>query len=209
MEVDRMRNAIRERGISWLLHFTRADNLESIMRYGLLTREQLSTLNIEASVNDNYRYDGCENAICLSIEFPNYKMFYRLRQENPSVEWAVLFIDPIILVDHDCAYCHDNAGSERVYSIPLSERRGFQAFERMFAEIPFPTREELDLEEYMPTNPQAEVLVFESISITYIKRISFNKRDTLNAYRGCIPTNIRVAFDERPFYPRNDYRYWR
>ena len=57
---------LSERGINSLIHFTRAENLPSIMEYGICPRAEL--YEEEAVFNDEYRYDDCENAVCTSIE---------------------------------------------------------------------------------------------------------------------------------------------
>lgn len=65
-----------ERKIKYLVHFTRIENLSSIMSYGLIPVASLSERRIDYVNNDLYRIDGFENATCLSIQFPNYKMFH-------------------------------------------------------------------------------------------------------------------------------------
>ena len=43
--------------------------------------------------NDVYRYDLDLKMQLLSITFPNYKMFYSIRTQDTSKNWAVLVID--------------------------------------------------------------------------------------------------------------------
>jgi hypothetical protein len=69
---------VAEREIDCLVHFTRASNLDSILQRGLLPRDILMVEGYN-DFNDQYRHDGT-NAVCLSIGFPNYKMFFSLRQ---------------------------------------------------------------------------------------------------------------------------------
>lgn len=88
-----MERILRQRNINRLYHFTQAENLLNILTYGLLPRKKLEEENICSCFNDDYRYDACLGAVCMSIEFPNYKMFYKLRQDNPSADWAVLQLD--------------------------------------------------------------------------------------------------------------------
>ena len=97
-----MKEFMRSRQIDTLFHFTRANNLPNIFQYGLLPKESLLDNEIDAEFNDRYRYDGCEDALCASLEFPNYKMFYSLRTDNPDVDWAVIKLDARILLDYDC-----------------------------------------------------------------------------------------------------------
>lgn len=119
-----MERILNDRQIEWLVHFTRAENLPNIFKYGLLPRSILLFNDISSCFNDNYRYDNCENAVCTTIEFPNYKMFYPLRQNNPEVDWAVLLLDAQIICDFECAFCSTNAGSAAMYNITIKERKG-------------------------------------------------------------------------------------
>lgn len=77
-------------GIEVLVHFTHIANLNSILQHGLLGRAQLESMSwLEPpKYNDTYRLDGQREAICLSISFPNYKMFYKYSFNNRS-DWVV------------------------------------------------------------------------------------------------------------------------
>lgn len=57
-----MHSILNERNITDLYHFTQADNLENILRYGLLPRDCLVENAIDSVFNDDYRLDGCCNA---------------------------------------------------------------------------------------------------------------------------------------------------
>ena len=202
-----MKQILLERKINYLMHFTRVENLPSIFQYGLLPRNELS--EDECIFNDQYRYDGCLNAICTSIEFPNYKMFYRLRMENPETNWAVLAIDVNVLMSCPCAFCETNAGSQAMYSIPLDDRYGDEALRKLFCDISEGNkREELRIPSHYPTNPQAEVLVFGRIPVEYIKYVFFENVPLQLKYRSIIPSGIQSRADNRYFYPRSDYKYW-
>ncbi len=73
---------LEKRNIRNLIHFTRAENLLGIIENGLLPRD---CLDADTCIfNDEYRYDQCEDAVCTSIEFPNYKMFFSLRNAHPN-----------------------------------------------------------------------------------------------------------------------------
>lgn len=205
-----MERILRQRNINRLYHFTQAENLLNILTYGLLPRKKLEEENICSCFNDDYRYDACLGAVCMSIEFPNYKMFYKLRQDNPSADWAVLQLDAQILCDFKCAYCWTNAGDASMYSIPLEERMGNRAFLKLFEDCPFcPKREELGIADKYPTNPQAEVLVFGEIPVTYIQNIYFKDCNTFIKYRDIISSyNINAEIDPSVFCYRVDYKFW-
>jgi len=122
-------------GIATVVHFTRVENLPSILTYGLLSRKTLDSMDIEYVFNDGQRIDRYYDAICTSISFPNYKMFYRYRINDPQ-NWAVLLLDVSLLWELDCAFCQENAASNAVTRVPLQERKKFSALQLMFADLP-------------------------------------------------------------------------
>jgi hypothetical protein len=103
---------VAARGITLLLHFTQVCNLDSILQRGILPRNMLIGED-GVRFNDQYRFDGTD-AVCLSISYPNYKMFFRLRQESPDAEWVVLAVRPRALWMLPCAFC-GNECSFRYY----------------------------------------------------------------------------------------------
>lgn len=75
-EIERI---VTERNIRWLVHFTRIENLESILENGLLPRNNFEGLDVQPLTNDAFRLDGFLEATSLSIESPNYRMFWKCR----------------------------------------------------------------------------------------------------------------------------------
>lgn len=205
-----MEQILKDRQIDWLFHFTQADNLPNIMEYGIVPRSELECYNIDFLYNDNYRYDNCKNAVCTSIEFPNYKMFYTLRQKNPDVDWVVILLDADILLDFDCAFCTTNAGNSSMFNMSIEERKGNEAFLKLFEELPNgPTRKELEIKDWYPTDPQAEVLVFDTIPVNYIREVFFEKQQTKKKYMPYILDEILCQVKGNVFSWRIDKAYWR
>ena len=203
-----MKNLVEQHEISLVWHFTRLENLDGILTDGLIPRDQLEKRNTQPVYNDQYRFDGCKNAICCSIGHPNYKMFYPMRLENENQEWVVIGIKSSILWEKDCAFCTENAASNNVTNIPLEERKGVIPFEMMFHEIEgMPTREELGISNNCPTNPQAEVLVFDNIEPSYIVGAVFQTKSRADEYAGKYP-GFKLIYHRAHFKPRKDYRYW-
>lgn len=196
---------IRQRGIMHLMHFTRVDNLQSILEYGLIPRAFLNEEH--AAFNDSYRFDNCENAVCTTIEFPNYKMFYQLRCDNPDTQWAVLRLDAQILTDFDCAFCQVNAGSAASFTIPLQERKGAEALAKLYAPVVDGVRRSPLIPASYPTSPQAEVLVFDTIPPDYIEAVYFDNTETLRFFKK-MAFSVHMSVDEDWFYGRADYRQW-
>lgn len=205
-----MNSIIAERGIVSLFHFTQADNLKNILRYGLMPRGDIEITGIASEFNDEYRYDDCLDAVCISISFPNYKMFYKLRCASPDKDWVVIRLDPQVLCDFNCAYCWTNAGDALSYNVPIEERMGKNAFLRLFEDKPgFPKRTQLNIADKFPTNPQAEVLVFDNIPIEYIKGIFFENNKAFNTYNNIIPECITTRVLPQVFSYRKDWEFWR
>jgi len=203
--VESIRSIVERRGVKLLAHFTRAENLDGILAHGIRPRSKLPS---SAIWNDDDRWDGHRDASCLSISWPNYKMFYRLRCEHPEVDWVVLALDPSILWECDCAFCPTNAASGEMTSIPLADRAGPAALERLFQDVGGkPTREEIRLPTRFPTDPQAEVLVFDTIGVGKIFGISVESRRVKSELEGRC-SGLSVRFDHTPFDGRFDHQHW-
>lgn len=65
----------KQQGITKVVHFTHVENVDSIMKHGLLSIEDLLQRGIPYRYNDQQRLDFVPEGICLSISFPNYRMF--------------------------------------------------------------------------------------------------------------------------------------
>lgn len=210
---EEIKQFIKERRIAEMIHFTQLDNLESIMTNGLLSVQMLNENNIRFIRNDYNRFDNFRNAICVSIGFPNYQMFYKLRDEDISKKWAILIISPGILYEKPCAFCNGNAASYEVNSVDIRDRMGSKALKNLFNEFvdvnSGMSRRNLNIQSNHTTNPQAEVLVFDKIEPRYIKKIIFSNEDSYlckkytGKYKG-----VKVVSNNNYYSPRNDYRFW-
>lgn len=184
---------LRARGIKHLAHFTNVENLESIFTFGLYSRKCLESLHIEYKFTDRDRYDGID-AICTSVEFPNYKMFYQKRNQYPLYDWAVLWIDADILMRRRARFFETNAAS--AYAHPL---RGTDGFEQMFcgdSRSPY-------LPKMFPTDPQAEIQIEDHIPAEYIKYVCFQDSCSLEKYRGVLPRDVHAYVSSVPFGKRD------
>lgn len=204
-----MENAVKSRGIKYVWHFTRIENLSSILTNGLIPRAILEANQAAISYNDQYRIDNQKNANCLSIGHPNYKMFYSLRCQDPNQRWVVLAFKPEILWEKDCAFCHENAASNAVTAIPIQFRKGIPAFQKMFDPIAGkPNRQSLNLPDNCPTNPQAEILVFDTIEPMYIIGAITPDKISEQHLKLAHP-NFDFLYHKSFFSPRLDYEHWR
>ena len=203
---------VQKRGIEHVLHFTKIENLFSIIKNGLIPRETLDNHNISYSYNDELRVDRCKNASCLSISFPNYNMFYSYRIHDPSQEWVVISLYPRLLWEKDCAFCFSNAACSEISSISISERKRPEAFVKMFDDFEcYPRRSELKIKDCHTTNPQAEVLVFGVIEPNYFQGIFFQNQKTVDELQKKykILNKLHCMCDGNAFSPRGDYAHWR
>lgn len=201
-----------DRGINDLWHFTPQCNLDGIMQHGLLSRTELERRGLanQVSYNDDSRYDGQLDAVCISISFPNYKMFYGLRCRKPDCEWVVLRLNASILWQLPCAFCQTNAAAMTVSQIPIAMRIQFQALADMFAEtVDGRKRSNLSIPDRYTTNPQAEVLVLDAVSTQYIREIHFAK--DIPGLPGWQERrqNYKLVGNSAYFSYRQDYEHWK
>ncbi len=205
-----------ERGIKTLIHFTRIENLFTILQKGLIGRSRLEASEEPFLWNDSYRADGHPDANCLSISFPNYQMFYGIREQKKSEgvndsQWIVLLLDAKLLWELDCAFCQRNAASNAVSTIPLDERKKPTALMVMFGDFYSIKRQDLQIPKNYPTHPQAEVLVFDQIPAEYIDAIHFRDATILEEWRSNYTGTLSDKFfvNRKYFDARSDYGVWK
>ena len=203
-----MQNEVKKREIEYLWHFTKIENINSILANGLVPRAILETQNSAIGFNDQYRLDGQKGANCLSIGHPNYKMFYSLRCQNPDQVWVVVAIKSEILWAKDCAFCYENAASNSVTAIPLQQRKGLNAFRGMFDPAEGkPDRATLKLPDDCPTNPQAEILAFGVIEPQYIAGVITPTKAIEIDLKSKYPS-FKFLYHRAHYSARLDYGHW-
>lgn len=169
--------------IPYLTHFTRTENLPSILKHGLYPVSRFDELGSTPITNDELRLDGHLDGISLSISFPNSQMFYRYRMDDPDVRWSVLVLSPSILWEKECAFCKHNAADGRISCQRLENLSSPEAFQDLYLEIDgIKTRKEQLLKPCDPTDVQAEILVLGTIEPKYIACICFDSADDKKAY---------------------------
>lgn len=172
---------VSARNIRVLTHFTRISNLDSILSQGLLTKSSLARNDIYCEENDSLRYDQTD-AVCATISYPNYKMWFQLRTNNPSVKWAVVVLQASVLWQRDCVFSATNAAANEVTSTSFDLRRGATALESMFGDYGKKKRDELGIPAHFTTNPQAEVLVMDGVPRQLIRAVAFYDQSTTAHY---------------------------
>lgn len=200
-----IRDLVREREILYLTHFTRLENVRGILDHGLVSRQDLG--EERCLRNDGLRLDRRRHANCLSISHPNYKMFYRYRQQDTDALWVVLVLDPAILWELDCGFVEVNAASAGVSARTEAELKSADALNAMFADAPLRTR--LRLPTFHPTDPQAEVLVFQTVPPRFIREIHVNFKIDFKVVEAGDGRLIPIKENHDLFKARHDYEYWR
>lgn len=216
MTDTRWRDAIRaycaDRRIATLVHFTRLENLASILAQGILPRSTLEGQARGVIFNDEIRTDGHKNAVCLSISFPNYKMFYKYRVADQAATWAVLLVRADVLWELDCAFCWANAASSAISRLSVAVLKDPVSLAKMFAdqcEVSGITRAACGIPNCYPTNPQAEVLAFSGVPLSYVTAACFKDRDAKSKF--FTSHGARLALDVKPSYfsARSDWQAWK
>ncbi len=209
---------VTSRGITILTHFTKVENLPSILQHGLISRSELELNEHTFSHTDDLRLDGYTDGTCLSISFPNYKMFYPSRMKDQKIKWAVILLDASVLWEKDCAFFPSNAACSEYRLHPIETFKTINAFNRLFEEQEkqvitcsisgaVKIRETSKLPVSYPTNPQAEVICFDTIAPSYIRKIFFEDKASYEHIQQS-NANIQCEIEPQAFFPRIDYGLW-
>jgi hypothetical protein len=206
-------------GIPYLIHFTKGENIDGIFQNGLLPKILIEDLPYEVSINDEIRLDGHEDSVSLSIAFPNYKMFYKYRLKFSTLEWVVLAVHPSVLWEYECAFCKYNAADHRISCVPKEKLKKLSSFKSMFTEYKqneslkdlsgeeyrTMTREDRKLKAFDPTDPQAEVLVFDIIPVEKIFGAAFINRVLFSEFKQKYPS-VKAVLNQNYFSSRSYVR---
>lgn len=159
-----IRKIVKQREIRDLFHFTRFENVESILCQGLISVAGLCDKTVPFAASDSERRDGRLDGISLSISFPNWKMFYHKRVNSDApTHWVVLSIRPSVLWTHRVEFFTYNAASVGMVDSEKKAHMRSAAFRELFAGEHRMTEKGSSLPKCFPTQNQAEVLVFEPI----------------------------------------------
>ncbi len=203
---------IEKKQINTLVHFTRIENIPSILEHGLVSVEYALKNFIDVINSDKERHDHQLDAISLSISFPNYKMFYSKQNEDKNGIWGVLILKPEILFEKKCTFYAKNAASYTDHR----EHDEISYLEEMFEEISnsnFNFRMLLNIPTYYTTDPQSEVLVHDKIEPKYIRKVVLKDYKSIEHYARMTKENqLNSNFftqDSTYFKPRHDWKYWK
>ncbi|MGJ8638516.1 MAG: DUF4433 domain-containing protein [Opitutaceae bacterium] len=172
--------ACKARGIRRLCHFTQSRNLAHIFDdpYGICSTKTLKEHEMPHNPTDTSRYDGREDLVCTSIEYPNTYYFSRVRENDLLFkDWVVLFIDPSHCWASDTHFCPCNAARAHGSYI----QSGLSGFNSLFNETAqgpgFTITRSTNHLQQAPTDMQAEVLLKDPIPLTSITGIAVQSID--------------------------------
>jgi hypothetical protein len=174
LKADNSQEIIKKRSIKSIIHVTTSENIESINKYGLLSRKELDEKKIPYHFNDSLRLDSHRDAICLSVQEPNEYLFGEFKKRNPSQKYKIIELDPAILYELK----KNSSLIKRIYSDYNAASRFSKKSEfdmdimfkdRLRRKGKIHTRDDKDSSQ--PTSAQAEILFFSNIPTKYIKKI--------------------------------------
>lgn len=194
------------RNIDRLFHFTPVEHLDSILQHGLLTPKACAARSVAYKANDGARYDG-QDAICLSIEWPNWSLFWSFRQRDTSRHWAILQLQHRVLWEKRVCFNTTNAADNSMSGQTFQSRQGVHKFLELFSDHGQKSRADLKIPDHYTTNPQAEVLCIDNIEPTYISDVHLLDVDLYNKYNHAYP-GARVTKGSQYFKYRSDYAHW-
>jgi len=193
-----------DRGITRLCHFTQSRNLAHIFDdpLGLCSTRTLQNHDMPHNPTDPDRYDGRNDLICCSIEYPNTYYFIKVREHDHLFkDWVVLFIDPSYLWHPDTCFCPCNAA--RSYGAHIST--GIEGFRSLY----YITSPGISFSRSMthlpaaPTDIQAEVLLKDPIPLDHITGIAVQSND--QARREVCRLELQGISINKPIYIVPDF----
>lgn len=207
---EAIRQFVEQRRVKSLYHFTREDNLASIIEHGLLPRNTLERLGIRHVYNDHERLDGRKTTVSVSISFPNYRLFYHLRQRC-NASWVILEIDPSVLWKQNCLFCQCNAADSEVRNLPDEKLKGVSALACMYDDdiregSTNSVRKSEKLLDCEPTDVQAEVLVRGAISRENIRAVVVENRGQVESIRRDMPSIELSVKVDRDLFSKRGFR---
>ena len=185
-------NAAVERGITSILHFTRArpglvgilDSSAVKARRHLPEDVRLRHVYEENAV-DRSRDRRWHGYINLSVTSINVWMFEASRRWRAEAEWVILDFNPQILGDPGVVFCTTN----NAYST-AHRHAGLQGFDQMFASmVPgYLGRESTrsEREPNQPTDQQAEVLYPSALSLDHLESIIVGDDETCDTVEAAL-----------------------
>jgi len=197
------------RSIKTLIHFTRIENLDTILTHGLIPRELLEHrvfLNaLNPRFSDLQRLDNRKEMNFLSVSFPNYRMFWSKASED-QMKWAVLEFEPQILELFQSEFFPRNPSRRKE---PVYPRRGIEGAKLLFSDARL--RKQLRLPPAYTTDPEAQVAVRKVLDRSLIRAVHLHREAKISTLLEAVLENSAVPLrrSNEFFKRREDWKYWR
>lgn len=180
---------LKFRRINRVLHFTRMENINSILEGGIVPISKMSDKERQVRRNDPDRFDGLPDCSCFSFAYPNRQLMRKFSNDFTDGVWVVIEVSADVFIDHNAYFYPSNASSKIYANINKENLRGVKALENMFQPYFEYGREKtpvwrdlLEISDSVPTNCQAEVLIEGIIDSKYINKIYFRSKEELEHY---------------------------
>lgn len=162
---------IQERGITRLCHFTKSKSFLHIMsnEIGIRANKFFDDEEELLNKNDEFRFDGREDFVCCSIEYPNSWFLNKLIERDKDKffkEWVILFINPDLIFQETTHFCQVNAATQKGALIEQGEAGFSKLFAKNSSWYRFPRNH--NMLSCCPTDGQAEVLIYKNVRLSDI-----------------------------------------
>ena len=190
-EEIKIKAILDRRKIRYCVHFTRMDNLNSILSNGLIPVSIQNKKGMDSLHNDEQRIDTHLDCTSCSVTFPNYKLFSKFSDYKfPGSTWVMIVLSTDILLSPNNViyFCHTNAASVVPRCLDVKDLCTANSFESMFCETKtikgekIINRASLQVDDCITTDPQAEILVSDIIEPEFIKGIYFQRQNHADSY---------------------------
>lgn len=219
-EGNRLRAFLKERRIDTLIHFTRLENLTSILTYGLLSRSAIENDIRVGRVrwNEPELPAAWRTMISFNVSYPNYRLFYQVQAQR-GFEWVVLVYDAALLLQlpfFSFIFPAANLIRTPIFQSDIAPSlQSFAAFESLFLDTDTVRRRLLQIPDSYPTHPHSEILVPEPVSNSYLKEVHFYNEYKFEQW--CVQNQALASIVDKNlwqvglmyFSPRMDYANWR
>ena len=201
------------RNITSLFHFTSIKNLESIVTHGFLGRESLKERGLDFTPSDQIRYEPILDGVCFSLSRPNHYM--AARKIVSGHEMVLLELQGLdnLLTNYNFFSSPGNFGSptlkRKIESWP-EEFIGGQGLMNLFKSPA--TREKYSIPDFEPTDLQAEIIVVERLSWSFVKKVYFpnsteySVEEEVRKIVRKLPTGVVLQSQVRDVFPDIDWK---
>lgn len=205
---EEIKDELRTRRITELVHFTNMDNLESIfINFGIYSIKKLRDENIKYLNNDTKRLDGLYEYICCSITKVNHYYFHNCLEKSSFNDFCIIKINPRIIYKTETLYAVTNAAKESNNPELRYTGKTYNDFCKLFQnniniDGNYKKRPP-NIADNITTDDQAEVLIHDSIHYYDIKEIVVKDERTRNKCERILEAHkinwISLTIDESLF----------